>query len=364
MNFKERYSAFLLNNLDAVSLLENSLRTLLFFAPGRLHDSELKLEIAYGVAGLFSWIHDWVIIDFIEKQRDRITTGETQLSKLDRIDELIGLPPTCVPFAKWIAFCRALELLVEIYSKQRWGENGKWTSAMIVESFKALLKLFILKKNGGKMILRRFQMLPQYRDQSMLKELFVKMMNTSETSTNISTDQEEFIPKHTSGKPRGKRLGSSMKWKQFRTFQRIIDNKLQEKFKSSGIDSISNEKQRVTMEILFILRPLVYLMGILRFGDNSWISWLLSLLVDITSQSFYLSKLHLLNEDQNIEFSRRNQLLLYYLLRNPLFKEVTIPFLDRGAFRRKNIPIIGSLFGILRDYLMVYQDHYFYTAGT
>ncbi|KAJ2787740.1 hypothetical protein H4R21_007083 [Coemansia helicoidea] len=64
------------------------------------------------------------------------------------------------------------------------------------------------------------------------------------------------------------------------------------------------------------------------------------------------------------ELSRRKWLLLYYLLRQPFFGRFTESRLTRVADWCSNKPLLSLLGSLIQDYQPLWQQFYFYTAGS
>lgn len=85
-------------------------------------------------------------------------------------------------------------------------------------------------------------------------------------------------------------------------------------------------------EYMFVLRPLIYVLAMRKYGQKSWYPWFLSLAIELTSRTsikHYLASRPgggrsgsgtLLEKD---EMKRRLWLLLYYVLRSPFYDRFT-----------------------------------------
>lgn len=84
-------------------------------------------------------------------------------------------------------------------------------------------------------------------------------------------------------------------------------------------------------EYLFILRPLIYVLAMRKYGQKSWYPWFLSLAIELSSRSCLTTALAArgggrsgsgtpLEKD---EMKRRLWLLLYYVLRSPFYDRFT-----------------------------------------
>jgi len=83
-------------------------------------------------------------------------------------------------------------------------------------------------------------------------------------------------------------------------------------------------------EVLWTLRPLLYLAALYRYGTRSWTPWLLSLATDALSRRLTLPSRGRLTKSEEAETSRRLLLWAFYLLRSPFFER----FLYRSRWLR------------------------------
>jgi len=325
----EKYQNFVLSHFDVIKYAGALLRTVLFMTPGRYRDSELKVETAYASLGFISLVHDYIILKFLKHQE--------QTKKM----RIPGLPASeCIPVAKWLSFLQFTELAVEIAAKQKWGQRGKWTAVFIIEAIKAVLKFRLLRALKGHTMV--YSLIPAFRNADYIKQL-------------ISNHQQES--KKSKVNKREKRIVSSEKWEQFK-LQLKSEQRIYPQPAPIG---------ETFAETLFILRPIIYLITMYRYGRQSWKAWLSSLFVDIFSLAYYSRRKEPLIDIQRDEISRRASLLFYYLLRSPFFELIT----DKNprpikAILRKlaSVPLLKSGFESLYDFLLVYRSHYFYTSAS
>lgn len=112
-------------------------------------------------------------------------------------------------------------------------------------------------------------------------------------------------------------------------------------------------------ELLHVTRPLCHLATRGVFGGSSWVPWLTSLTMDVTS--LYLHSNYTLHPMEAKELSRRQMGLLIYLVRSPFYDRATkrrIMGLLEGVGGR--VPIIGNLFLFLAKAIPEWQTTYSY----
>ncbi|KAI8598921.1 peroxisome membrane protein [Dissophora ornata] len=125
-------------------------------------------------------------------------------------------------------------------------------------------------------------------------------------------------------------------------------------------------------EYMFILRPLIYVLAMRKYGQKSWYPWFLSLAIELVSRSSI--KHYLAGRGggrggagtplEKSEMKRRLWLLLYYVLRSPFYDRFTKERLHNFCESASKKPLISLVGGIVRDYQPLWESVYFYTAGS
>ena len=123
--------------------------------------------------------------------------------------------------------------------------------------------------------------------------------------------------------------------------------------------------ERLASEVLFHARPVVAAVAALYCGGGrAWTPWMLALAVDVAAQRLVKGQEGTMTPAEKAETNRRKLLMLYYLLRNPLFAEFILPGLRPFADRLKKWPVISILGSSLEDYIDMCADYWFYTAAS
>ncbi|ORX74806.1 hypothetical protein DL89DRAFT_273868 [Linderina pennispora] len=121
-------------------------------------------------------------------------------------------------------------------------------------------------------------------------------------------------------------------------------------------------------ELLFILRPIIYVLSLRKMGKRDWRPWALSLVVELASRQLIRTDLRPASGSERTvekdELSRRKWLFLYYLLRSPFFDRFTESRLTRVADWCNNKPLLSLLGALIQDYQPLWQQYYFYTAAS
>jgi len=388
-NIVKKYDKFFLDNLELMMRVESSLRTMLFLSPGRLRDSELKLEAVYTLIGIISWYHDVVLVNHLQDNLNKLQ--QLHVFQVQRAQEFLkqvshsnnspmppnpntfkppvilpvsevieSLPPkNCMSNAKWLTLIRFVELLFEMYFRQKWGTQRRWMAILCVELFKATLKLSVLAKTGWQTLPFHFQSLPQFRDVTVIKDIL-----NAANAMNSSPATEQKLDG--SSKKRSRISVSRDKLEAFKN-QTMNSNPTENTLlaATNTAPKIRNpaSKPQIIAELLHIVRPIIYVLAMIKFGDKTWKPWLISLLTDLISLRYYVQSAKKLDDVQADEATRRISLLGYYLLRSPAFEGIMTRLLGK---RQDTEPqsTLGRIVSSAREYLEAYQDHYFYTAAT
>ena len=148
-----------------------------------------------------------------------------------------------------------------------------------------------------------------------------------------------------------------------------------------------SSKLLVAGEILHILRPVMYTACLRTWGVKSWKPWALSLLVELSSaratnfaqrhsnrvmqQYAWNSTLSMLYAKQGIvwnpqeldELTKRKLLLVFYLIRDPVFGKVTLPIMQKWVQMVSRVPMVSWLSERLVDFIQGIQKYYTYTSA-
>ncbi|GMH33255.1 hypothetical protein BSKO_01089 [Bryopsis sp. KO-2023] len=153
------------------------------------------------------------------------------------------------------------------------------------------------------------------------------------------------------------------------------------------------ERLMLIGEIMNLIRPVVYVMALGKFGNRAWRGWFISLSLDLISHSL-IAKGSALMRDSGVsaapslslqdgiltfllrlrnfewtpqeedELARRKRLLLLYLLRSPFFDMITRRVVSTAQGAVGPIPLIGALGSKAVEILYGIQHYYCYTSGS
>lgn len=125
--------------------------------------------------------------------------------------------------------------------------------------------------------------------------------------------------------------------------------------------SVALTRGEVTAEVLYIIRPVLHLLLIRRYGWRSWRAWMCSFGVDIGVR---MAMAKPKEENDGEERRRRMMLMLLYLCRSPMFDMILGRLIKRLAKSMRWIPLLGSATSAGVDWVLLLQQYWFWTSGT
>lgn len=313
---------------------------------------------------------------------------------------------TCATQLKtFLSVIQSLELLAEIYARESYGITGKWAIITVIQITKATIKLLLLlvfddglTKSQSIVPLDRLHYAEILRLQDRFNANCLK--DDSEHSSEGESSGLSKNPTATRSvvlKSSGRRMRSITesppKGARFRqesnneTDTSSPISALQKKRLSMLLDryrehrSATLTERQLYGELLHIGRPLAHLALMGAFGTKSWISYLTSLAMDVSSLYLVRSPLPLrqhlnlqgeaaqvpqsldsyhFNLNERMELGQRASSLLLYLLRSPFFDDYTKQRALEGlATSAESIPLLGGFIATFVNYIPDWQKDYF-----
>ncbi|CAK9145785.1 unnamed protein product [Ilex paraguariensis] len=327
----EGYKRWVRRNKDYVHSLESLANGLTWLLPERFSDSEIGPEAVTSILGIITAVNEYII----DTTPTRIHTGSSE--------------PSSFPYSLCITLLKDLETLVEVVAQQIYGDDKKWNFIAVTEATKVLVRVALFRNSGYKMLLHggetanadkgsnaldpqcgyghftnpgqlhRPGSLQNYHGQNPWNLEGRALSALSRFGENARTISEPFWLRSVQHQqaimepstPVGERPS--------------LPTFLSEKGLSGGLFMIG--------EMMFITRPLIYVLSIRKYGLRSWYPWMVSLAVDLfgmgvlsyTSMSRCSRKgqeFHLSNPEKD-EMRRRKLLWALYLMRDPFFSKYT-----------------------------------------
>ncbi|KAJ2006382.1 hypothetical protein GGI04_001900 [Coemansia thaxteri] len=368
----QKYANFVVNNAAQVSSIESGLRTLTYILPGRFADAELASEAIYTLLSFVGVYHDGLLAKaaksglLADKEGRAVEIDVTPFNRYH--GELAQQSDVYRVAALLLSALQFSEKLVEMLAAKKLGDRLRWKVVSLVEIAKIVLRLSLLQQSGRRLVTG-----------SVIPE---RLVDPAGLGTALKPTADAALPSAVGKESllwRGERSGLK-----FKSVQDILAKAEGNASLGGYVSGETREAERVAPaqslirrfrplglagELLFILRPLIYVIGIRKMGKGDWRPWALSLLIELASRQMVRTDLH---ADKNSaertverdELSRRKWLFLYYLLRSPFFDRFTESRLTRAAEWCSNKPLLSLLGSLIQDYQPLWQNYYFYTAGS
>ncbi|PVG03432.1 peroxisome membrane protein [Serendipita vermifera] len=411
-----RYEQFLMANSSTIGTIESSIRSLTWFLPGRFKDAEIVGEALTSVLNLLSLYHDTLLA-----RRLALVKSNNPKS----VQELI--PPNAHTrytkswtdkdrVYKWSArgleVVRYTQLVIEMLLKRFTGRMGRWRGIVILELIKALLRLSVLVRTRRPLItppiperdvdpatLSNFVEAHESHSPTLKppRVHFETQEETSEEDGRTAGRQQlpqhllnNHVPFNATGKPHP--LLSSLK--DAPLTRTVIEDYLLPKALTpalirspvSLVHSVTGAAQW-TSEILYILRPFIYVMMLKPTASNLLVrgnkistsinyngaatlnalrtplavSLLLSLLSRQLRRDPPVSPSST-NSLERQEYARRDRELLWYLFRGELWSEWTRPKLENICHTLEGKPVLSLIAGVIQDWVPLVDEYWYYTA--
>lgn len=275
--------------------------------------------------------------------------------------------------SKWLQLLSFVEVIVEMtaerfdHSPQK---TRKWGIVLAIEMFKCICKLRLLVHTGGRIHIDHQRLQSSYRGldklsaemrrrQRMLRKHFQNRHLFSEDSKSkmpatSSAQSEMCAPASSSDHRIGRRSGRSIPDPSF-VFQFIGVHHQSGRYKA--------DLNIIFSEILHAVRPVIYVLCLMKWQKRSWSPWLISLLIDLLSRVL-VGNMSMRTKAEKDEISRRTHNWLNYLFRSPFFDQFLKPFALVVCRKLSRIPILSTLVVNVLEYMIALQSFYFYTASS
>uniref|UniRef100_A0A803KZ22 Peroxisomal membrane protein PEX16 n=1 Tax=Chenopodium quinoa TaxID=63459 RepID=A0A803KZ22_CHEQI len=282
----------------------------------------------------------------------------------------------------------AAETLVEVVAQQLYGDDKKWNFILITEASKALLRLALFRDSGYKMLLHGGETPniddppnPQNNPGDLAKpggDLRPAYLNNQYVQNPWNREGKALAALNRFGE--NARMVYDPTWLRRTQQPGVITSTPTVVIERPTVSSILSEKGLcgglfLMGETLFILRPLIYVWFIRKYGIRSWKPWLISLAVDLVSSS--VSSLATKSKEgtneqketnlsvaEKDELRRRKVLWALYIMRDPFFCTYTRRRLESNQKVLEPIPVVGLLSEKLVDLIFGAQTRYTYMSGS
>ncbi|TPX45751.1 hypothetical protein SeMB42_g00823 [Synchytrium endobioticum] len=350
------YSAFVLSNAPHIGSVESALRTLTYVLPGRFAHADLVAEAIGATVNIAALYHDKTL-DLLARRQ--LKTTPSNFNKYTAA--MLNTSPIYTKIAYALTLMGYLDNLLEQTLTRRFGMHIKWPFVTTYEVIKLALRLALIRMS-------RLRMLPHQAveerefDPTKLQPHDPHALNVS---TGSITNNTGFV---------GSRSGKS-----FSTMEEVgrdpktVESFLHSKALSGTVTKPTELLQpldtfRTLAELAFILRPILYVLMIRKYGMNSWKPWTTSLALEIVSLAVQTepSKFRWrsdLTELERNEYKKRMVFLVFYILRNPFFGVYTLPRLQKFIGWGSQKILISLVTGVVKDMIPMWENVYYLTAA-
>ncbi|KAL4188138.1 hypothetical protein AMTRI_Chr09g22410 [Amborella trichopoda] len=377
----EAYKQWVRKNREYVHSLESLANGLTWFLPERFSASEIAPEAVTAIVGVITAINEHII-----------ETSGAQMR--------MGPQEPTFPWSLCISTVKDLETLVEVVAQQYYGDDKKWNFIAVTEASKVLLRLILLQQSGYKMLLHG-GMSPNVEDPHN---------SGSQANNGSGHPRTGNVPNYSvlqTARPGGYH-GPGYPQGFYNYNPRNVENRALFALNKFGENAMTTSNQswlnrphhlsdtttkppapavaKPTLasiwsekglhgvlfllgEVLFITRPLVYVLFIRKHGVRSWKPWMLSLAVDFAAMgilSFVTNggKHHILSSEETNELKRRKLLWALYLLRDPFFSKYSRCRIENTEKYLNPIPLVGFLTAKFVELIIGAQTRYTYTSAS
>lgn len=303
----------------------------------------------------------------------------------------LNLESQATQLKTFLSVIQSLELFAEIYAREIYGPIGRWAIIAVIQITKSAIRLVLLLiYNEG--ISRSQAIVPldriHYTEIVKLQQQFNNVPLENLFDEAVPSTSQQDVSKSVVLKSSGRRMRSIKDSKGSR-FGDLALNKdpsnsisliqkrklvlLLNRYKVHKSATL-NEKQ-IYGEILHITRPVAHLAMMGVFGPQSWISYITSMAMDVSS--LYLVRptknelnVELMDSDRQIayqfnlnermELGQRASSLLLYLLRSPFFDQYTKERALEGLSTvAGSVPLVGGVLATFVNYIPEWQKDYF-----
>lgn len=368
----EVYKKWVRRNRDYVHSLESLANGMTWLLPERFSASEIGPEAVTAFLGIITAFNQHII---------DTTPTRVQTSHVEQV----------FPWSLCISMLKDLETLVEVVAQHFYGDDKKWNFIAATEATKAMIRLALFRDSGYKMLLHGGEVMNMEKDPNSSeahngKENFVKHGGYP------SPGYFQHFPSQDLQNPEGRalfalnrfgenaRMLSNPTWlNRLQHYHALTLDRSVPVVEKPSLSTICSTKGLpgglfVMGEVLFIIRPLIYVLFIRKYGLRSWIPWLLSLTLDLTGYGIvsHVTNVGLdrkidsipLSMSEKEEVRRRKLLWALYLMRDPFFSKYTRNQLERAEKILTPVPLIGFLIAKLVELLVGVQTRYTYTSAS
>ncbi|KPV74456.1 uncharacterized protein RHOBADRAFT_37480 [Rhodotorula graminis WP1] len=352
----------LVANVQRISSLESTLRTLTWFLPGRFQDAEIASEGLSSVLNLVSLYHDSILHRAVSSLPAPLRPPPTSHTRYTRHYTLTSKPYSVL--AHTLSAVQALELLLEMAARKRKGTAAQEKTVVALEALKALLRLGLMGATSG-----RTGVQPPVAERQVDPAL-LELNREKTVEKEFWTGARTGYVRPTLASLRQGAGDSAAEYLLSRVLT-IEDVKRPQDLvaKAHGVKRLA--------EVIWILRPLIYVLAMRKYGKRHTLPFLLSLALEYLAFSLRQSTDPKLGSDkacgpmlprgtpselEKDETAKRGRAFWWYLVRGPVWESWTKPQLESIGRKFEDKPLVGFVSTLLNDYIPLYDEYYYYSA--
>ncbi|KAG2175709.1 hypothetical protein INT43_001356 [Umbelopsis isabellina] len=385
MELLKKYEDFLISNASQITGIEGTLRSLTYFLPGRFHDAEFASQALFAALNVLGLYHD-TILRKAAKSQGKLPSGDNIDSspfnkytahwfKKSSVYKNISLVLSVISYT---------QVVLEMAVTKKLGKRAKWRLVFGVELLKAMLRLTLLKLTKERMLLNPNHLQRDVDPASLstpdgyqAQSVEAKTWKGKKTGL-VHPQMDAAIELNGNAKPESNGFTPAEAQRKYGDVTEYLMSKVltpERLRKPEDTVSILNRLGKLG-EVLYILRPLIYVLAIFKYGRYSWRPWLISMIVESASQaaitrsftSPYGSTKSTMTALEKAELSRRFNQMWYNVLRGQFYERYTRPRLEKFCIATQDrflISIVaGNITGVIRDYQPLWEKVYFYTSAS
>ncbi|TNY24340.1 peroxisome membrane protein [Rhodotorula diobovata] len=416
------YEEGLVSNVQRISSLESTLRTLTWFLPGRFQDAEIASEGLSSVLNLVSLYHDSILHRAVSSLPAPLRPPPTSHTRYTRHYTTTSKPYSVL--AHTLSAVQALELLLEMAARKRKGPAAQEKTVVALEALKAVLRLGLMGATSGRtgvqppvaerqvdpalLELNREKVARMRRAPAAAQGEGVTAVPPPRSAADVLLRREEGAHEVAVAQAEAETAEREF-WTGARTgyvrptlaslrqggeaalgdaTPRKMGKDFGKEYLLSRVLTIEDVKRPQDLvakargikrlaEIIWILRPLIYVLAMRKYGKRHTLPYLLSLALEYLAFSLRQSTDPKLGSDkacgpmlprgtpselEKEETAKRGRAFWWYLVRGPAWESWTKPQLESIGRKFEDKPLIGFVSTLLNDYIPLYDEYYYYSA--
>jgi len=361
---KAKYESFLINNVSTISTLESSLRSITWFLPGRFKDAELASEALTTLLNVMSMYHDTLLARVMKSNPSYRPLIPSSLHA-----RFTGAWTDKDVLYKWAAraleIIRFTELVIEMALRRKVSEKTKWRSIVLLEVIKASLRMFLLKLTHRPLVSpplpeREFDPTSLPSPSNGPSAILAPASPTHSRPPTPDHLRNNVVPLHVHP------ILSSSDSETTSAEDYLLPKALTPssvKPSASLLRTLSGPRDWLA-ETAYVLRPLIYVLLLAaerQSKERSKRPLVVALLLEFISRNLRRSP-PASSALERSEYARRDKDILWYLLRGSIWQEFTRPKLDSFVTRTSQAPLLGIFGALVKDWIPLIDDYYYYTA--